>query len=187
MSIEFERDLDMEGKLVERLEGPIVTHDLLEKDTYSKTDNNDNSKLADVVYVFCPGYDKGIMFYTQSLSRDGIKIVESLSEGKLLSSGEKIVEWNNEINGIRDNNVPVNSQTSFLVNSQMVRVHDSDSHGAITIIVSYNNFVKILGQIEKPVINQDENYKLIDFNSRIVDYKEINNFTLQEEIDNKKR
>ena len=110
-----------------------------------------------------------------------------MSEGKLLSSGEKIVEWSNEINGIRDNNVPVNSQTSFLVNNEKMNAHDGNSFSAITIIVSQDNFLKILDQIQKPVLNQDKNYKLIDFNSRIVDYKEINNFTLQEEIDNKKR
>lgn len=55
--------------------------------------------LANVVYVFCPSYEKGVMFYDQSPSGAVAKLTGSLPEGAFHSSGEKIVEWNDEING----------------------------------------------------------------------------------------
>ena len=145
-------------------------------------------ELANQIYVFSPDCKKGIMFYDHSPSSDVAKFSGSLPEGKFWSSGEEIVEWNEEINGSKIDNIPVNSQVSLLINSQKVRVYDGDSFASSTIIVSHENFLKLLKQIEHPVMESNQQYNILDFNSIIYDYDNfknlnyLNDFT---EINNK--
>ena len=131
-------------------------------------------ELADQVYVFCPEYGKGIMFYDQSPTGIISEMTGTLPDSKFWSSGEKVVEWNDNINGVKDNEVPVNKHTSLLVECKSINVPDGDSYTVSTIMVSKENFMKILSQTEKPTMESSGRYKIIDFNSKIFNNKFFN-------------
>lgn len=131
--------------------------------------------LANQIYVFCPDIEKGFMFYDQSPSGAVTEMTESLPDGKFWSSGEKIVEWDDEFNGKRAENIGVNNHISVIVNAEKLRLHDDGKDlNVITIIVSHNNFLKLLYQIDNPVMESQQQYKVLDFNSSILKYDYFN-------------
>lgn len=179
-----------------------MVYELEEESEYKKNDNNNglgtNLKLADRVCVFCSTYNKGIMFYDQSPTGVVAKLIGTLPEGKFWSSGEQIVEWDESINGKVHRSVPVTDSTSFQVKKTKssllvpeLQGGGIDSFNITTIIISENNFIKLLHQIKTPNIHQENGYKILDVNSRIYyydNYNDIKNLgdNIDFEIKNKK-
>lgn len=143
-------------------------------------------ELANRIYVFSPNSEKGFMFYDQSPSDFVSKMAGSLPEGKFWSSGEEFVEWNEEINGPKMTDVSVNSHVSILINSQDIKVVDGNSCICYTIIVSDDNLLKLLQQIDNPIMDNQQQYKILDFNSKIYSYDYFNDLNKPNGINNKK-
>ena len=62
-------------------------------------------KLAVRIYVFCLEEDRGVMFYDQSPDGAVAMFSGSLPKGVFLSSGEQVVEWNPETNGVKPKDI----------------------------------------------------------------------------------
>ena len=115
-------------------------------------------KLADNVFVFCPGSKKGIMFYDQSPSGAEAILMGSLRDWKFFSSGEKVVEWDETINGEKK------SEINDVCVTNRVKVNVvGDSYTATTVLVPDYVFESLLEQIRKP--NMYVCYKVLDFNN----------------------
>ena len=115
-------------------------------------------ELANVVYVFCPRFKKGIMFYDQSPSGAVAKFSGSLKEGEFYSSGEVIVEWDDNKNGVRTYEVK-KSHISHKIN---IEVKNGDTFEATTILVPDEVFGDLCVQIKNPVFRGE--YKFLDLN-----------------------
>ena len=180
--MEMEREIELQPEMQMQATantGPIQTQkqDILtpnEKDSESES----KYKEADHVYIFCPTLNKGIMFYDQSPISVEAFLTGSLPSGKFWSSKEEIVEWNEEINGKWDPNVSVSDYLSIMTNKQKANVISPGGKVSTitqtTIIVSPNNMVKLLNQLDNPVMSPNNNSKVLDLNSVVMDYNEIN-------------
>lgn len=144
-----------------------------------------NKELANNIYVFCPLINKGIMFYDQSPDGPLAKFAGSLPEGKFWSSGEITVDWDENINGPKQNNLVVNDDISYVVNvcDEQVKTSDDSSKTLIsaTIMVSERNFYNLLLQLEHPILHPDNNYKVLNLNSKI---RYLNNYINDESNNN---
>lgn len=134
-------------------------------------------EFADEIYVFCPDSNIGIMFYDQSPIGSIEKLVGSLPEGEFYGCGFKIVNWDNTINGTEKDEIEVTDNISILVNTHKQMALRSSQYGGgsgsyavKTIIVSPNNFEKIITKIKEGEPVYQGNH-LIDFNSLIVSKK----------------
>ena len=144
-------------------------------------------QFANRIYLFCKEINKGIMFYDQSPTGVVTKLIGSLPSGKYWSSGERFVEWDERINGKRYLNLPVDNHISLMTNKQKRFGRTSNgnisSFFEITIIISAENMYKLLQQLKNPVINSNNDYKVLDLNSEVVDF-EIQNILTPNEDNN---
>lgn len=131
-------------------------------------------QFADEIYIFCPGINKGIMIYNQSPSGALAKFSGGLPAGKFWYSKSEMVEWDNKINGQRDDSLPVTRNVSFVTNSQKVLKMRSLKYGggasscnAVTIMVSQETFINLLYQVSKPTMESERNYNILDLKSGI--------------------
>lgn len=113
-------------------------------------------QLADRLYIFCPDYPNGIEFCLQEISENIAKLIGGLKPNCFLSSREKEVDWNEEINGERSNISKVGSTKSQLINV------NGDSYTATTIVVDRNTFENLVRQIQNPTIEKHTKYKMFD-------------------------
>ena len=114
-------------------------------------------ELANVIYVFCPHHKKGVMFYDQSPEGPEALFAGSLRNGKFFVAGEKVVEWDETINGEREEDVhdyKVVKQTKLKVNG--------GSYEATTIMISNKAFDDLLEQLKNSVFEEKRGYKVID-------------------------
>lgn len=143
-------------------------------------------QLANVIYVFSPGMENGIMFYDQSPSEHELvgKALGTLPNGVIWSSGEEIVQWDDKINGMWPAGIMPTPEISIGVHSDIERFIDGE-RGSTTIITSEENFLGIIEQLQNPTRTQDDNYKIINFNSRIIPYDEYKKNETHDNSDNK--
>lgn len=148
----------------------------MERIIESSMDKSNTWEFANEIYIFCPGMNKGILFYDQSPK----SITESIEKnephnGKFLSSGEKLVEWNEKINGHKSNIIPQEEGKATVVNIERLVSKKTepygggiDSYAAVTIIVDTNTFLSILIQTNESYRRENENgHAIIDLNSTI--------------------
>ena len=164
------RDMEPAVAETEKKEPKVIGGLTIEADKRkleSSTEITNNLQLTDRIYVFCPEVEQGFMFYNQSPSGAVAEFSGYLPEGKFWSSGESIVEWDEEINGVRRESYPVTDNKSLMVEGRHIRVRDGKPLNVYTIIVSKNNFMNLLNQIVSPKYEPENGYKVLDFNSKI--------------------
>lgn len=127
-------------------------------------------ELANRVFVFTPDGSFGIMFYDQSPRGAEAKLAGDLPEGVFWSSGEEQVSWDEKINGHLGEGFPADNETSLVVNNTVIK-YIGGSCGATTIIVSFENFLDLLRQINDPKYSSGRGkYKVLNLNSKLKKY-----------------
>ena len=126
-------------------------------------------QLADEIHFFCPTIDKGLCFYNQSPSGIVAKLTGTLPERTFLSSGHKLIEWNEEYNGKKESSYPINNELSLITSIKKVRDGES-SHKIITIIVSPLVYRDLILQITNPVIDEETSYEIHEIKGKIIYY-----------------
>lgn len=139
-------------------------------------DNSIDRELADEVYIFCPEINTGVMFYNNSPSGAIADFAGTLPVGKFWYGTYKKVEWNNEVNGIKDNNLPVSNDVSLITNIQKKTGRttngSSGSYNAVTIMVSYDTFLDVVTQLKNPTNDRDNRHYVLDLKSKIYNKKD---------------
>ncbi len=162
-----------------------MEYDLEKIQTYKEPEdpnrnkNNDDRRLersadlADIVYVFCPELDRGILFYDQSPKGAVAKFAGSLPAGQFFSSGFREAEWDNSINGERRQDVFPNQLISFVTNVDLYPTINGYSNSITTVMVSLDTFKKVVKQLRENKV-EPNGYTLVDFGTLIYDYDEFN-------------
>ena len=135
---------------------------------------NNLRKNAPEIYVFCPITEEGFMFYDMSPSGPVAELTGFLPEGKFWYLHDEMVQWDEKINGKKNNDVLVSDDTPLIVDSRYIRYVDSTSR-VYTIMVSPEVFLDLLHQLQEPTMSTDGRYKILDFHGKIRRLSFINN------------
>lgn len=125
----FELEPDFQHQFQENLQGPIQAQAYLEKPSFNYQYAYDYLKQnphADVIYFFPEGSKTGVKVYLQCPK-------EALEEGKLIVSGMELVEYDENIHGVKDE-------------WHLRKVKDGESFGELTREVSEEDYAKIVLQ-----------------------------------------
>ena len=113
-------------------------------------------QLADEIHFFCPKIKQGVGFYNQSPTGLVAELTGYLPEGNFKSSGHYIIDWDEEVNGERNDYVPVTPELSLVTSTK--KVADGEAgHTVITVMVSDEVMASLVSQMEKPTIDEKGN------------------------------
>lgn len=125
----FEFEPEEKTEVQDDLLGPIQVQKVLEKPPVKYAyayDYLDGPQHTDVIYFFPEGSTTGVKVYLQCPK-------EALEEGKLVVSGMEVVEYDENVHGVKDQ-------------WHLRRVKDGESFGELTREVSEEDYAKILLQ-----------------------------------------
>ena len=158
--------------------------------------SRDRSKVTNtgerIIYVFCPEMEEGFYFVVESPENIMDDSIGAIAPGVFWSSEDSLekneeVLWNEEINGHRNNNLPVDNNTSFVVNRVMLNKLTKGG-GTVpcvisTIMVSLDNFQSLVLQLGQNIERNHLGHKILKLRGHLLDRTVVNEATFIEKED----
>ena len=134
-----------------------------------RIDSDKRENLADEIFLYCPELDEGIMIIDQSPTGAVKRLTGGLPEMKFWSSGERRMAWDESLNGKKEEvlafrpssfELTSDKPVSLLVNRKKVKAIEGE-YNVSTILITFDNFKKVLEQIDSPTYDPDYGNKVI--------------------------